>query len=142
MKKYEKFPFNHFVLWCRGWYDWGEDLSIYQKAQRAFELDGYLPQNDAYRLSIIALEEICEYLNCKFKLSEFLRYLKEYENYYSGDIATISAAKSYLRFIDLDNTKHNLIIAKEGLKGLKYNSDKETINRVFGEKRDEPKLFD
>ena len=140
--KIDKFPFNHFILWCRGWYDWEEELSIYYKAQKAFELDGYLPKNDAYRLSIIAIEEICEYLNCKFKLSEFLRYLKEYENKYSGDIATISAVRAYLRFIDLENSKHNLVIAKEGLKGLKYNSDLETINRVFGEERDEPKLFD
>lgn len=142
MKKYDKFPFNHFMLWCRGWYDWEGESSIYHKARKAFELDGYLPINDAYRLSIIALEEICEYLNCKFKLSEFLRYLKEYENKYSGDIATILAVKSYLRFIDLDNAKHDLIISKEGLKGLKYNTDEESINRVFGEKRDEPKLYD
>ena len=150
MKKYNKFPFNHFILWCRGWYDWEEELSIYHKAQRTFELDGYLPKNDAYRLSIIALEEICEYLNCKFKVSEFLRYLKEYENKYSEDIAisiateiaTISAVKSYLRFIDIQNAEHKLVIAKEGLKGLKYNTDEESINRVFGEERDEPKLYD
>ena len=141
MKTYDKFPFNHFMLWCRGWYDWEGELSIYNKAQKAFELDGYLPKNDAYRLSIFALEELCEYLNCKFKVSEFLRYLKEYENKYSGDIATILAVKSYLRFIDLDNAKHDLIIAKEGLKGLKHYSDEETINKVFGEERDEPKLY-
>lgn len=142
MKRYDKFPFNHFMLWCRGWYDWDEKLSIYHQARKAFELDGYLPKNDAYRLSIIALEELCEYLNIPLKLSTFINELRNFEKIHSTDIATILAVKSYLRFIDLDNAKHDLIIAKEGLNGLKHYSDEETINRVFGEKRDEPYLYD
>ena len=142
MKKYDKFPFNHFMLWCRGWYCWDEKLTRFEQAQRAFELDGYLPKNDAYKLSIIALEEICDYLNVPFKLAKFIDTLERYHKICDIKEAVILGVYEYLRFINLENSKHNLIIAKEGLKGLKYNSDEESINRVFGEERDEPKLFD
>ena len=141
MKKYDKFPFNHFMLWCRGWYDWDENLSIYEKAQRAFELDGYLPKNDTYNLSIIALEELCKYLDVPIILGVFLNDLWNFEKIHSRDIATILAVRAQLRFANLDKAEHKLVIAKEGLKGLKYNTDEESINHVFGEKRDEPKLY-
>ena len=124
-----RLPFNHFMMWCRNWYIWDDaDGNIIKQAQHAFELDGYLPDNDAVGLSLKAYEAITQCLlpwrSSDTPTWDLVNEIKEYCQYpynCSIDHAIIMAVRNILgkhRIGDYD-----LFIAPQGKNGLKWNTN-------------------
>ena len=51
--------FNHFILWCKGWYKFKDCANITNAAIKAFNMDGYYPnQTDVAHYALEALDYI------------------------------------------------------------------------------------
>lgn len=51
--------FNHFILWCKGWYKFKDCASITNAAIKAFNMDGYYPnQTDVAHYALEALDYV------------------------------------------------------------------------------------
>ena len=117
-------PFNHFMMWCRGWYHWNNIEDTIKQAQKAIELDGYLENNIASMLAMKAYDEItnalAEFNNFEYKSWDLCsRVLYNMDLYnVSKNESVILTVKEILGYINLGDYK--LKIAPEGLKGLKW----------------------
>ena len=117
-------PFNHFMMWCRGWYHWDNIEDPIKQAQKAFELDGYLENNIAFMLAMKAYDEItnalAEFNNFEYKSWDLCsRVLYNMDLYnVSKNESVILTIKEILSYINLGD--YTLKIAPEGLKGLKW----------------------
>lgn len=117
-------PFNHFMMWCRGWYHWDNIEDTIKQAQKAIELDGYLENNIASMLAMKAYDEItnalAEFNNFEYKSWDLCsRVLYNMDLYnVSKNESVILTVKEILGYINLGDYK--LKIAPEGLKGLKW----------------------
>lgn len=117
-------PFNHFMMWCRGWYHWDNIANPVNQAQKAIELDGYLENNLAIGLALKAYDEItnalAEFNNFDYKSGGIVSKIDQFMRLYSASFneAVILAIKEIIGYVNLGN--YELKIAPEGLKGLKW----------------------
>ena len=57
----DKVRLNHFILWCKGWYQpIKTDMDFIVQAQKALVLDGYMPCNNPISISLIFIDELVE----------------------------------------------------------------------------------
>lgn len=130
-------PFNHFMMWCRGWYHWDNIEDHIKQAQKAIELDGYLENNIAFILAMKAYDEItnalAEFNNFEYKSWDLCsRVLYNMDLYnVSKNESVVLTVKEILGYINLGDYK--LKIASEGIKGLKWPDyrTKEEILEMF-----------
>lgn len=144
--KIKKVPFNHFILWCKGWYQFPEleyEENRFKELQRVFELDGYLPNNDAYHLAVFAYEDIMKFLDKHIKFSDIIFSLSQSMFGYNGKIVkdaddwgerVLSVIRDKVRFEELKG--HELYIAPEGLRGMKYTQGCLDVEVFFKDKVD------
>lgn len=112
----EKFPVNHFVLWCKGWYtsvnhkeDLNEDLENTLKSVLALDdySTYYMNMKD---FAVILLNRFEEYnLWCLqnklhyISMSNFFSTVKRYKDYgYNDDSSVIMTIRSYFQSLSSD----------------------------------------
>lgn len=117
-------PFNHFMMWCRGWYHWDNIEDPIKQAQKAIELDGYIENNNSPYLALKAYDEITnalvEFNNFDYKSWDIVSSIHKNMRMYDASFneAVILAVKETIGYSELGD--YELKIAPEGLKGLKW----------------------
>ena len=88
---------NHFILWCKGWYEPSRSMSDIEQARIALILDDYLcPKNDNAVISILLnnLDELIKAGIFRINLALFYSEIQKYQDLYN-----MSYNESILQFI-------------------------------------------
>lgn len=56
----KKVRLNHFILWCKNWYEPTKPMDIIAQAQKALVLDDYMPCNNPISIALIFIDELVD----------------------------------------------------------------------------------
>lgn len=84
-----KVRLNHFILWCKGWYQPTKETNLIAQAQKALTLDGYMSINNPKAIALNYIDDLVKEGVIKpIKLLNWNEEISRYMHYYGFDYNT------------------------------------------------------